>query len=180
MQPLRLGGQRRGDSPVGVHRACAPGLAGAGLHPELPFLDEGARLPWVLLCISKQPVAARGRRDRLWFAGVAAVLRAEPGSASRRPARPGGAGPSAVRLHLRGRARGRWTGPGSPLLRSEGSAPAEARQVPRASAHDLQKQKKCKAAPFLLGVGAALPTWQGRKRAPSDPPVPPGLSKGGD
>lgn len=58
--------------------------------------------------------------------------------------------------------------------RSEGSAPAEAHRVPGASADDLRKQKKCKAATFLLGVGAALPTWQGSLRRL---PYPPALAK---
>jgi len=40
---------------------------------------RGARLSWVLLCLSKQLLAVRGRRDRLWFAHVpAAVPMAEP------------------------------------------------------------------------------------------------------
>lgn len=60
--------------------------------------------------------------------------------------------------------------------RCEGSAPAEAHRVPGASADDLQKQKKCKAATFLLGVGAALPTPQGSLR-PS--PYPLTLAKTG-
>lgn len=59
---------------------CAPGLGEAGLLPGLgcppgctpsyPSSDEGALLPRVLLCISKQLLAARGRQDRLWFARV--------------------------------------------------------------------------------------------------------------